>query len=122
MSRRPKAVTCRCTPNSVITAIRVSLSHRQLSAWYLQLAQQLEAGLPLAGALRSSRGTGMPSVVLEKMAGAIEAGGSADDALRSAESRLPLADLLALSAASEAGRMPRTLRHLAQRHAELRAA
>ena len=31
------------------------LGHGKLSAWYHQLAQQLEAGLPFAGALRSSR-------------------------------------------------------------------
>lgn len=96
--------------------------HRSLAAWYLQLAQQLEAGLPLADALRSSRGTGMPAATLERMAAAIAAGGSADDALRCAETRLPRADWLALSAAAEAGRMPRTLQHLAQRHADLGAA
>jgi type II secretory pathway component PulF len=98
---------------------RVSLGHRKLSAWYRQLAQQLEAGLPLAEALASSRGTGMPARTLDAMAARIIAGGSVEDALRVAESSLPLSDLLALAASGEAGRMPRTLHHLSTRHAEL---
>lgn len=101
---------------------RVPLSHRKLSHWYRQLAQQLDAGLPLAGALRSSRGTGVSAFRLETMAARIEAGGSTDDALRTAESWLPQGDLLALSAAAEGGRLPQTLRHLSHRHAELGAA
>ena len=32
----------------------MSLSHRRLSIWYQQLAQQLEAGVPLAEALRAA--------------------------------------------------------------------
>jgi type II secretory pathway component PulF len=97
-------------------------SHRNLSAWYHQLAQQLEAGLPLPAALRSSRGTGAPAAGLEAMAQKIEAGGSVDDALRSAEAWLPLADLLALSAAAGAGRMPHTLHNLSARHAQIGSA
>lgn len=95
------------------------LAHRKLSAWYRQLAQQLEAGLPFAEAVRSSRGTGMPAHTLDAMAERIIAGGSVEQALRCAESSLPLADLLALAASGEAGRMPRTLHHLSARHAEL---
>ncbi len=97
----------------------MSLSHRQLSNWYRQLSQQLDAGLPLAAALRSSRGTGASATRLEAMAARIEAGGSTDDALRTAESWLPPGDLLALSAAAGGGRLPQTLRHLSHRHAEL---
>jgi type II secretory pathway component PulF len=100
----------------------VSLSHRRLSAWYRQLAQQLEAGLPFAAALRSSRGTGAPAATLETMAERIERGGTVDDALRDAAQWLPLVDILALSAAAEAGRMPRTLRNLSDRHAQIGAA
>jgi type II secretory pathway component PulF len=95
------------------------LGHRKLSAWYQQLAQHLEAGLPLAVALRSSQGTGAPAPALEAMAGRIETGGSVGDALRCAGSWLPYADLLALTAAAEAGRMPRTLRTLSDRHAQI---
>jgi type II secretory pathway component PulF len=101
---------------------RVPLSHRRLSVWYHQLAQQLEAGLPLAEALRLSGGTGMPAAQLDAMAGRIAQGGSTEDALRAVESWLPRGDLLALSAAADAGRMPRALHHLSLRHAQLGAA
>ena len=100
----------------------MSLSHRKLSAWYHQLARQLEAGLPLAAALRSSRGTGLPAARLEAMAQKIEAGGSVDAALEAAEGWLPLPDRLVLAAAAEAGRMPLTLNSLSARHARLGAA
>src|SRR4051812_37621817 len=56
------------------------------------------------------------------MAQKIEAGGSVDDALRSAEAWLPLADVLALSAAAGAGRMPHTLHNLSARHAQIGSA
>lgn len=98
------------------------LSHRKLAAWYHQLAQQLEAGLPLVDALRLSTGTGPPAQGLETMARQIEAGGSVDDALCRAAGWLPLADQLALSAAAGAGRMPRTLHALSARHAQIGAA
>jgi len=97
-------------------------SHRTLSAWYHQLAQQLEAGVSLPQAFRQSGGTGVAAARREAMAAVIDRGGSADDALRTAESWLPLADMLALSAAANAGRMPGTLHHLSERHAKLGAA
>ena len=100
----------------------MALSHRKLSAWYAQLAQQLESGLPFTQALRLARGTGMPSAGLEGMATTIESGGSVDAALRAGTAWLPPADVLALSAAAEAGRMPRTLRNLSVRHGEIGAA
>src|SRR4051812_8658861 len=56
------------------------------------------------------------------MAGKIEAGGTVDDALREASRWLPFADILVLSAAAEAGRMPRTLHNLSARHAQIGAA
>ena len=100
----------------------MSLGHRKLAAWYAQLAQHLEAGLPLAAALRVSQGTGAPAKSLATMAERIESGGSVGDALRCAGSWLPLSDLLALTAAAEAGRMPRTLKTLSERHAQIGAA
>lgn len=98
------------------------LGHRKLAAWYFQLAQQLEAGLPLGQALRLSHGIGAPAAGLETMAGLIERGGSVDDALRAADPWLPLGDQLALSAAAGAGRLPLTLHNLAARHAQISAA
>jgi general secretion pathway protein F/type IV pilus assembly protein PilC len=97
----------------------MSVGHRKLSAWYHQLAHNLEAGLPLAAALRASQGTGVPARILGSMAARIESGGSTADALRAAGSWLPLADVLALTAAAEAGRMPRTLHALSTRHAQI---
>ena len=97
----------------------MSLGHRALSAWYRQLAQQLEAELPLAAALRSSRGTGAPAAGLDAMAQTVESGGSVDDAFRTATTWLPFPDILALSAAADAGRMPRTLRALSTRHEQI---
>lgn len=98
------------------------LSHRRLSNWYTQLAQQLEAGVPLAAALRGAGGTGVPAATLDRMVSRIAEGGATDDALRAAETWLPESDKLTLSAAAEAGRMPQTLRQLAARHAQLGAA
>ena len=96
------------------------LSHRRLSVWYHQLAQQLEAGVPLAEALRAVPVAGVPASGSEAMAQQIEAGGSVDDALRLAP-WLPAADRLFLAAAAGVGRMPRTLYNLADRHEQLRA-
>jgi general secretion pathway protein F/type IV pilus assembly protein PilC len=98
------------------------LGHRKLSAWYHQLAQQLEAGVGFADALRLSRGTGAPSAGVDAMAATIEGGGSIDDALTRASAWLPFADRLFLSAAASAGRMPRTLYLLSSRHALLGSA
>ncbi len=93
------------------------LSHRNLAGWYLQLAQHLEAGLPLANALRSCGGIGLPAANLEVTARLIESGGSVDDALRSLQPGLPPTDLPFLSAAAATGRMPQILRALSTRHA-----
>lgn len=98
----------------------MSLSHRRLSIWYQQLAQQLEAGVPLAEALRTVRVGGVPPLATERMAQQIEAGGSAADALRAGGAWLPAADVIFLSASAEVGRLPRTLQNLAARHEHLR--
>src|SRR4051812_14214624 len=100
----------------------MSLSHRNLSAWYLQLAQQLEAGLSVVRALQATRASGPRGAIIDAMVATIEAGGGVEAALRVAGKSLPLADRLALAAAADAGHMPRTLRTLAARHAEIGAA
>ena len=97
------------------------LSHRRLANWYVQLAQQLDAGIPLAESFRMTRGTASGAVV-DTMAATIEHGGSTDDALRAGAKLFPLQDQLALSAAADAGRMPHTLRALATRHSQVAAA
>ncbi len=98
------------------------LRHRVLAAWYTQLAQQLEAGLTFHDALQAATGHRRLNEVTARMAARIQAGGSADDALRVAEDLVPQADLLSLSAAAEAGRMPQVLRSLSARHERLAAA
>jgi type II secretory pathway component PulF len=98
------------------------LSHKKLSAWYHQLAQHLDAGLPFAIALRATVGAGAPAAGLNAMADSVENGGSLDDALRLAGAWLPEADILFLSAAAETGRLPRVLRNLSTRHAQFGAA
>lgn len=100
----------------------MGLSHRKLSAWYYQLGQQLDAGLPLPDALRASRGAGIPSKTLNAMAAANRAGGNTNDALNASENYLPAVDRVSLAAAASAGRMPQTLRALSVRHAQLAAA
>jgi type II secretory pathway component PulF len=95
------------------------LSHRKLSNWYHQLAQQAEAGLMLADALRASQGTGLPTAGIEAMAALIERGGSIDDAFGLSAPWLPTGDRLVLSAAAQVGRMPRALHSLSLRHAEI---
>jgi general secretion pathway protein F/type IV pilus assembly protein PilC len=103
------------------TSRPMPLSHRKLAAWYGQLAQTLEAGVPLPAAVRMARGLGPTGVAVETMAQSIERTGSFDDALRSAGKWLPSSDQLFLSAAAEAGRLPPTLRKLAARHAQMGA-
>lgn len=98
------------------------LRHRPLASWYIQLAQQLEAGMPLAGALRAARSNPRIGRLAETMAAQIDRGGNVDEALRAAGTALPMADQLVLSAAAESGRMPQSLRHLAGRHEKLGAA
>jgi type II secretory pathway component PulF len=98
------------------------LSHRKLAAWYVQLAQQLDAGLPLAEALQFSRGVGAPSAGLDAMVAEIARGGSIEDVFRATQPWMPTADQLALSASALAGRLPLTLRSLATRHEQIGAA
>lgn len=98
----------------------MSPSHEHLSRWYHQLAQQLEAGRPLAEALRTSHGNGRINAVAGAMADAIEQGGSVDEALGIARGALPEADTLFLSAAAETGRLPRILQTLSARHEQFR--
>lgn len=97
-------------------------SHQQLSVWYGQLAQHLEAGTPLGAALRATAaGSGQSPAVLA-MARACEQDGSFEAALRVAADWIPEADRLFLSAAAATGRLPRVLHNLSDRHAQLGSA
>lgn len=96
----------------------MSLSHKNLSAWYHLLAQQLDAGLTFPLALRATLGGGAPASGILQMAEAIDRGSSIDDALRIAGAWLPEPDRLFLSAGAQTGRLPRVLHNLSVRHAQ----
>ncbi len=100
--------------------LTMALSHKKISAWYLQLAQQLEAGLPLITAIRSNAGA--PKSDRDIMVRHLERGVSFPDALNAAGPWLPRGDRLFLSTAFVAGRLPHTLRNLSTRHGQLAAA
>lgn len=98
----------------------MSLSHKKLASWYLQLAQSLESGLPLAAALDTCEGA--PATGRRLMANQIEAGASVDEMLKQAPGWLPKKDRYFWSAAARSGRLPQTLRTLSDRHERLGAA
>jgi general secretion pathway protein F/type IV pilus assembly protein PilC len=98
------------------------LSHKKLSAWYHQLAQGLESGLPFMDALRLTSGLGAPNAGIDTMIQAIERGGSIDDAIRVSGNWMPSSDQLLISAAATAGRLPRALQVLSDRHSRVGAA
>jgi type II secretory pathway component PulF len=100
----------------------MSLGHRKLAGWYHILGQQLDAGLTFCESVRLSQGSGLPSRILDAMARTIESGRSIDEALKDATGWLPFSDRLFLSAAANAGSMPRTLHALSARHGQLGAA
>ncbi|MGE9296084.1 MAG: type II secretion system F family protein, partial [Puniceicoccales bacterium] len=82
----------------------MALSHKKLASWYLQLAQSMESGVPLPGALKTCRGAPPPGRMV--MAQNLEAGMSVDEMLRQAPSWLPKTDTYFWSAAAHTGRLP----------------
>jgi len=98
------------------------LGHRKLSAWYHQLAQQLDAGVSFPEALRLSHGLGVSAADLNKLSVVVDAGGTIDDTFSAAAPWMPIADRLVLAASASTGQLPRTLRALSSRHAQLGAA
>jgi type IV pilus assembly protein PilC len=97
----------------------MALGHKTLAFFYLQLAQNLEAGLPLAQALRGAAGP--PAASVEPMASWIERGGSVEQALQMAGTWLPRAERPLLNAAAASGRLPTALHRLAAHHTQLHA-
>lgn len=95
------------------------ISHKRLAHWYLQLAQHLEAGTPMASALRLS--TGPPQGQRDRMADELEDGRSISQVLQTAPRWLPNADRIFLAASSETGRLPQTLSTLSDRHERIGA-
>jgi type II secretory pathway component PulF len=89
-------------------------SSRRLAAWYFQLAQSLEAGVPLLEALAAPGG---PKPALRAaMVARLNGGALLADELRAADAWLPQVDVQLLLAGAEAGRLPATCRRLAASH------
>lgn len=93
------------------------LSSTQLSRFYHQLAQQLGAGLTLAHALRAP--SPAPAADAHRLAALAENGASIPQIIASAGDWLPATDRPFLVAAASAGRLPRVLVNLSERHAQL---
>lgn len=94
-------------------------SHRDLSNWYAQLGQHLEAGVLLAEALRMCEG--MPLKGRHAMAERLEQGDTFNAVMASPPKWLPRADRQFLVAGMETGSLPLTLRNLSERHAAIGA-
>ena len=60
----------------------MSLSHKKLSGWYLQISQSLDAGLPLTEALDLAKGP--PAQDVARIVSELKAGKSVDDVLAQA--------------------------------------
>lgn len=88
-------------------------SSRRLAAWYFQLAQSLDAGVPLLEALAAPGGPDgrARAVLIERLRG----GARLSDELARAD-WLPRVDAHLLIAGAEAGRLPATCLRLATRH------
>lgn len=95
------------------------ISHKRLAHWYLQLAQHLEAGTPMAPALRLSNGP--PQRQRDRMADELDDGRRLDQVLENAPRWLPSADRIFLAASAETGRLPQTLSTLSDRHERIGA-
>jgi type II secretory pathway component PulF len=90
------------------------VSHKTLSNWYIQLAEHLASGSPLAETLRLAEGPSRKDRL--RMADSIEAGTSIADVMATAPAWLPRADRVFICAAMETGRLPQTLKSLSDRH------
>ncbi len=94
-------------------------SHKQLSNWYAQLGQHLEAGVLLADALRLCEG--LPQRGRFAMADQLERGQAFHTVIARAPSWLPHADRQFIVAGMETGSLPLTLQNLSARHASIGA-
>ncbi|WOO42171.1 type II secretion system F family protein [Rubellicoccus peritrichatus] len=94
-------------------------SHKTLANWYLQLSQSLEAGMTLAQSLESSGGPKAADRMA--MSSQIQSGMPLDNVLKGAPNWLPKSDRIFISAAAQTGRLPQTLKNLAERHSRIGA-
>ncbi len=92
----------------------MGVSHKNLSRWYLQTAQNLDAGITFSQALKSAGGAPIKDVTA--MAQQLQDGLSIDEMLKNAPRWLPEADRYLISAAGTSGRIPDALNKLSERH------
>ena len=89
-------------------------SHKTLANWYLQLAQHMEAGIPLAEAIDCS--SGPSSNGRSKLTEQLHAGQTVAEVISNAPAWLPRADRIFIIAAADSGRLPQTFLNLHKRH------
>jgi len=92
----------------------MAVSHKKLSAWYLQLAQNLDAGLPLPSALATA--SGPPKEDLSAMSARLDAGESVEGLLKNGPAWLPKMDCMLMTAAAASGKLPDACRKLSATH------
>ncbi len=95
----------------------MSLPHRKLAACYLQLSQQLGAGLTFAQSLQAP--SPIPTDERLRLIALIEAGHSLAHVIDAAGDWLPEDDRPFLIAAADTGRLPLILQSLSERHEHL---
>ncbi len=95
----------------------LGVSHKKLSSWYLQLAQQLAAGTTLTEALANA--SGVPSRDSLEMIEELSRGVSLPETLERAPGWWPRDDRVILAAAARSGRMVPSLYLLSQKHKDL---
>ncbi len=89
-------------------------SHKTLANWYLQLAQHMEAGIPLAEAIECA--SGPPASGRRKLTEQLHAGETIATVITNAPGWLPRADRIFIIAAADSGRLPQTFFNLHTRH------
>jgi len=89
-------------------------SHKQLANWYNQLAQHLEAGIPLNEAIGFTEGP--PKSGRLKLQSLLTSGCTIDEAMQQAPKWLPHADRIFIATAADTGRLPQTFLNLSERH------
>ncbi len=92
----------------------MGVSHKNLSRWYMQTGQNLDAGISFGQAMQSAGGA--PAKDVTVMAQQLQASLSIDEVFKNAPSWLPQADRLLISAAGTSGRIPDSLKKLSERH------
>lgn len=92
----------------------MGVSHRALSKWYYQLAQNLEAGIPLIQSVREVKGA--PPRDRMKIADRLQSGESVQQVTQDPSPWWPRIDRMLISSADSTGHLPEALHKLSRRH------